>query len=213
MSFHYFTRKEYKKLIATLKRDNSYTAQRDLQWITIMRYTGIRLCVMRQFTVEDAQSCIATGRFMARAETNKGGVRKDGTVRKKKRVDMLLTEKVKKALVVLIRQHHGDAAELVVTRRDGKGMSARSFQKNFNQWKQKAELSQCAEVTVHGLRHTYAMEWLKSSSAVLAGEFKEIKALRQLQKNMNHNSIDSTMIYLDALSKEDIEICEKAAAL
>jgi integrase len=212
--FKYFTRAEFKKLTATIRRNKTIEARRDLNWISIMRYTGIRLCVMRQFTLEDAQNCIAKGRFIARAETNKGGVRKDLTVRKSKAVDMLLTEKVKEALIDLIdmrREYKAihSSPELILSR-IGKGLSARSYQDRLDQWKTIAGLKHCEGVSVHGLRHTYAMMWLESSSNVLGSE---LKALRQLSKNMNHSSINSTLIYLDALSKDQVELCEQAAAL
>ena len=185
--YRYLTPTEVKSLKKTIKAQKGNEAERDLAWITLCLNTGIRITPLTLYTVGDARKAIRDGRFIVRAETNKG----------KKALNALLLRDAEQALLDLLRirsEMGGDNRQfdepLLISARGktkGTGMTARSFQLRLRHWAKVANLQNADHISPHWLRHTMAKEIIHQSTAK--------NPLQIVQAALGHTSIASTGVY------------------
>lgn len=184
----YLTPTEFKKLKATLKAKADADAKRDLQWIVIMRYTGIRVGAMSKYTLADAHKAIETNRFVIRPEINK----------RESKIDIHLHREAKEALLALINMHPtGELFMPLVCSRLKKGMSKRSYELACKKWGKAAGI---CDFTPHWLRHTFAKELVRQSTS------DDPRGV--VQRLLGHKNANTTMIY----TAPDKETCDLAVA-
>ena len=177
----YLTEAEERQLFKHIKQFSEVTARRDYAWMRVLRYTGIRVSTMAQFTVADALDSIAKGRLIRRNEIskrNKGG-------------HTHLLEVAKKALkdLLKIREEMGysnrdESQPLVMSRQHG-GLKVRSYQTACTQWGKRAGLP--VPLTPHVFRHTLGKRIVAKSSSA---EPRNI-----VQSQLGHADLSTTAIY------------------
>jgi len=176
----YLTRAEEKQLFKTVRQDSSPMAERDINWMVLMRQTGIRVTPMSKLTVGDAQSALLTDHLVIRAITNK----------RKKAHSIFLTKPARQAIenLILLRRRQGyvnDLDEPLVMSKKRQGLSVRSYQSLMKRWAKRAGIS--SDVSPHTFRHTLAKRVVETST------HKE--PLLVAQRALGHSSIKTTAIY------------------
>lgn len=176
----YLTEKDEKQLFSHIAKLNCPYARRDLAWMQLARHTGVRVGVLRQLTVSDARSAMATKALQVRAEINKGD----------RGYTAYLNKPAIKALrsLLSVRRELGYAEigdDILIMSRNHRGMSERSFQSRMSYWCAEAGLQ--VQASPHWLRHTTAKRIISQSTAR--------EPLRIVQQALGHSCMASTAIY------------------
>jgi len=185
--FHrYLTEAEERRLLQTVReRAGGETqaqrlARRDLHWMRLLRYTGIRVATLAGLDVADARQALAGGYLVLRDAISKRG--QGGQV--------FLTKKARFSLVQLLRLRrelgHAEAADapLLMSRRR-KRLSVRSLQARMRFWCDLAGIE--TRASPHWWRHTLAKRLMKNSTA------EDPRGI--VQAALGHRSITSTAVY------------------
>ncbi len=199
----YYTESEEKSLFKLINEQKSLLAQRDYQWIKLLRCTGMRIGVLAGkdikselgkktdhivgFTVGEAKHTLAHGYFEIRGEIKKGGHDQS----------LLATKNAKACLTALIdiRKKMGypeQSDQPLIMGQKGAGLSVRQFQERFKGWAQKAGL----QGSPHWMRHTAAKAIMKQSTA------NDPRAI--VQTVLDHQDMNTTLIYTMP-DKEEVE--------
>lgn len=185
----YFTEREEKQLLAVLKlRFADIYSERDYYWMQVLRYTGIRIAVMANMTVGEAERITRSERFEISPVHNK----------RSKGRDFYCPKRVVAALKHLLRIHRkmscGDEwADVVrldrtlVLSRNHQGMSIRSYQARMKYWSLEANLP--FEASPHWWRHTWAKRQLQDYDGDPA-------LLLKVMTHLQHQDVKTTQIYL-----------------
>lgn len=198
----YFTESEEKSLFSLLNMTDHILAKRDLAWMKLLRFTGIRIGILsgktiknkaghktgliEGLTVGEARAAIQSGYLIERNDIAKRGHGKQ----------TFLSKNAKAALTELlqVRKKMGFAqnadAPLVMGQK-GNGLSIRQFQERFKMWCKKLGFNG----SPHWMRHTLAKRIMKNSTA------DDPRAI--VQNHLGHSSLNSTAVYT-APDKEDI---------
>ncbi len=178
----YITPAEERQLFAHLKRQAALDAQRDLHWITFMRYTGIRVKAMSLFTCGDARAALASGELLLRAEIQKRGRPHRMHLKSEAREALIALLKIRKAMGAMEEPD----APLVISRR-GAGMTVRNYQDRLRHHARAAGLTIAERISPHWLRHTLAKRLIARSTAA------DPRAI--VQGVLGHSSYATTSIY------------------
>lgn len=198
----FFTEREERQLLSCVRQYKCLFAQRDYQWMVLMRSTALRVGVLHGLTIEDAENALAGEYLHIRPEINKNQTMQDIYLTKnaKQAIKQLLQIHKKICLIaggvdwnlarpdrplILSRKSHGDT----------KAMSIRSFQDRMKHWDKKSELN--LGCTPHWWRHTWARRALTNST-------NTEQTLRRIQEILGHKDIRTTQIYTQP-NKEDIK--------
>lgn len=190
----YLTEPEEKQLIKTIKKYGDVYAQRDLNWILLLRNTGIRVTPLSKLTFEDATKALADGHLVIRPETNKRGnghtvfLNKPAT----KALKNLLKIREEMAYIAACNFYY-KAGPFLIMSRNRKFMSVRSFQDRLKAWSTLAGV----RCTPHTLRHTFGKRIIQNSTSP--------QALQICQAALGHKNIQSTTIYTEP-DKEQLEL-------
>jgi site-specific recombinase XerC len=182
----YLTEAEEKRLFKHLGALKSPLADRDLQWMTLARQTGLRIGSIAGLTVGDAKEALSSGiagqgaHLRVRDEIAKG----------KRGYSVSLNQKAAAALRALLRlrkeqQLPQDDAAALIWSRQGERMKVRQFQQRMRHWCEEAQLS--VKASPHWLRHTLAKRIMERSTSS--------NPLASVMSSLGHGSIDSTVVY------------------
>jgi site-specific recombinase XerD len=153
------------KLLDTLAAATSPAGRRDHALFHLMLATGIRIGSAVALDVEDVD--LERGELWLRSTKNN-------------RPDRVFLGKV---VVQHLRDFIGSRTSgPLFQARDGRRLSLRHAQRRFEEWMDKAAIS--AKVSVHGLRHSFAMRIYQRTGDLLL-----------TQAALKHRSICSTMVY------------------
>ena len=200
MSFHnsanratfdrFLTEREEKTLFRHIHKQRAEPlALRDLSWMLLLRFTGIRVGALARLTVGEARQALACDRLVLRDEISKGG----------RGYDIRLYTPGLDALRDLLRarrlmgMHEFEDEPLVVSRR-GTALSVRAFQARMQMWVSEAGLK--IKASPHWWRHTLA----KRSMAESVGR----DPLAHVQVILGHRNRATTGIYT-LPSREEVE--------
>ncbi len=194
--FHrYLTVPEERRLFAAIKAragiegQAQQLAKRDLNWMRLVRYTGIRIGALAGLNVADARSALAGGYLVLGDAISKRG---QGS-------QVFLTRKARAALLQLLRVRralgHAESADapLLVSRNHNR-ISVRSLQARMRFWCDVAGLQ--TKASPHWWRHTLAKRLMKNSTA------EDPRGI--VQAALGHRSITSTAVYT-LPDREDVE--------
>ncbi len=198
----FFTEREERKLLSTIRQYKCLYAQRDYWWMVLMRNTALRVGVLHGLTIEDAEKAMGSEYLHVRPEINK----------RKTMQDIYLTKNAKSAIKHLLKLHRSicEAARgidwdlarpdrpLILSRKlhgDDKSMSIRAFQDRMKYWDKKSELN--IGCTPHWWRHTWARRALTNSTNT------ELTLCR-IQEVLGHKDINTSRVYTQP-NKEDIQ--------
>ncbi len=195
----YFTEREEKHLLNTIKNTDDIMAKRDYYWMLLMRETGIRLGVLAGvdskkaklknmdttgLTVGEAESALTGEYLQYRGDTNK----------RDKQHPVSLNKSAKHALSALLIIHKKMSAgwdwsidradRPLILSRNRQAMTRRSYQERLQKWCKKAGVSVGSP---HWWRHTWAVRYLDRSTSP--------DALRRIQAVLGHQNINTTAIY------------------
>ncbi len=180
----YLTPREESKLFRHLRLlSANILARRDLNWMIVLRQTGIRIGTLAALTVDDARDVLHDRRhhLALPPEICKGG--RGYTVSFNSPAVVALRELIK------IRKEQGFAewpgCPLVMSQQRMKGLSVRSFQHRMQTWVRGAGLS--VQATPHWFRHTLAKRVLATTT--------HQSPLQVVQFALGHQSSRSTEIY------------------
>ncbi len=194
----YFTEPEEKALLQTIKlRFADIKAERDYYWIQVLRHTAIRIAVMANLTVGEAERIVRSERFVINGAHNK---------RKKER-EFYCKKVVVTALKNLLRIHRKmtvgseweDICRLdspLVLSRNHRGMSIRNYQDRMKFWCIEAKLP--FKASPHWWRHT----WAKRQLADYDGD---PALLLKVMTYLQHENLKTTQIYLKP-DKEEMDL-------
>lgn len=176
----YFTETEERQLFRCVGQYQDILARRDLQWMIVLRQTGIRIGAFARLTVYDAQQVMRTGYLQLSADIQK----------RKKPQTVYVTKKAKAAFKALlaIRREQGYAEipdEPLVMSRKRQALSVRSYQARMRHWCHAADLD--LQASPHWFRHTSAKRLLARSTAN--------DPIGIVQSALNHSSRNTTAIY------------------
>jgi len=184
----YFTETEEAALFLTVRSSNSWLAERDFAWMTLLRETGIRVGSLAMLTVGHAHEAISTKTLRLSDEICKRG----------KGYEVFCNKDARAAfkLLITIIESRGlsltmDAPLIVSERR--KSMSIRSFQHRTRWWAERAGI--VGNVSPHWFRHTLGKRIMKHSTSN--------NPLGVAQAVLGHCSITTTGVYTRP-DKEDI---------
>ena len=184
----YLTETEQTQLLNHIKKWAGDKAQRDYHIVSALMHSGMRIGEFLQITVADVIDAFQSGTLYIPKEHRKGG-KSDHSV--------YLTKSLRIDLANLLGMRGSDEPEhyLVAGRNDDMPMSARNLQRRLQAWANDAGLRHL-QVTPHFLRHTHAMNILRSSTA------KE--PLRIIKAALGHRNLNTTSIYTEA-SREEVQ--------
>lgn len=201
------TKPEERALFSTIRQFKDLEAERDLNWMLLIRYTARRIEAVHKLNVIDVQQALDSGYLHIKSANQKGG-KKD----QDKSQDLYLVDKAKVALKALlavrkrmVNRHLGephDEHALLLSRRRQR-LSIRAMQQRMGHWCQQANIVQASP---HWLRHTWAVRRLQNASG------NKDKALREVQEVLGHRFITTTQIYTQP-NRDDIRISMMEAAL
>jgi len=157
----YLKADEERQLLRTVAQFGQVLARRDLQWMTLLRQTGIRVGSLARLTVGDALQALSgppPHRLTLRADISKGH----------RGYQVLLTQKAQKALRALLKLrkemgHPPVPAHPLIMSRNHRGISVRSLQDRMHKWVLAAGIG--VEATPHWFRHTLAKRLIERSTA------------------------------------------------
>lgn len=183
----FFTEEEERKLFKTVhERRADIYALRDYHWMKVLRGTGIRIGVLRQLTLGDAQKAMDTQYLHVRPEINK----------RRKELDIYVVKSVHDSLNELLKIHKKLSAGFdweipalerpLILSRERKAISERSLEHRMKMWITHAGLP---AGTPHWWRHTW------SKRALANGQGDTLDKLRRIQRNLGHSNLKTTMIY------------------
>ncbi len=168
----YLTPDEQRQLLRTVRRVNDVYARRDAAWIELLIETGLRIGEFARLTVGQARRALESGWLYIPAEDRKAvRVKRRGerVVRQHEhrvRLYMLEFDLLNELLMIHGQMAGGaalhDDAPLIYSR-NGDPLSVRSYQSRLQCWAKEAGLAVAANP--HTLRHTTAMNILRSSTA------------------------------------------------
>jgi site-specific recombinase XerC len=201
------TKSEERSLFATIRQFKDDEAERDLNWMLLIRYTARRVEAIHMLNAAEAEQALDSGYLHIKSENQKGG--KKG---KDKSQDLYLVDKAKTALKALLAVRRRmlarrlgepcDDSALLLSRR-GQRLSIRSMQHRMAYWCDKANI---VKASPHWLRHTWAVRRLQNASG------NKDKALREVQEVLGHKFITTTQIYTQP-NRDDINHAMMEAAL
>lgn len=176
----YLTQAEERALMRHVAQYADLLAQRDVQWMILLRQTGLRVGTLAQLTVGDALEILETGRVLVANEIAKGG----------RGYELPLNKAARTALRKLldIRREQGHRAvpsEPLLMSRKRRGLSVRSLQARMQGWVRDARLPVGA--SPHWLRHTLAKRLMERS------ESSDPQAIVQIV--LGHRHRQTTAIY------------------
>jgi len=185
----YFTEHEEKQIFSAMKiRFADVYAERDYYWMQVLRHTGVRIAVMANLTVGEAERIVRTERFEINPAHNK----------RAKGRDFYCKKTVVRALRSLLRLHRKMTAggewedvwrldvPLVLSRKN-RGMSIRNYQDRMKHWSRQAQLP--FEASPHWWRHTWAKRQLGEADGDPA-------VLLRIMTHLQHTDLKTTQIYL-----------------
>lgn len=192
----YLTPADEKKLLNEVGLYVSVLARRDLEWMVLLRMTGIRVSSLSLLSVEDAKSGLSSNYLVLRDEICKGG----------HGYKVFLVKRAQQALrrLLRIRKEFGASEDLdapLIMSRNHRGLSVRSFQARMRHWVQLAGLD--VEASPHWWRHTLAKRLMKKS------ESDDPRGI--VMGALGHASVVSTSIYTMP-DREEIEAAMEGAA-
>lgn len=185
----YLTVREERLLFRAIAKCAGQLAVRDLNWMQLMRRTGLRVTPTSRLTVGDAVDALSTGELTV-GEHNK----------RKKRHVCYLTKGTRRNLQALLRTRkalgysNADHDAPLIMSRNHKGLSVRSFQARMRLWVKRAGLEVVA--TPHWFRHTLGKRIMQESTA------KDPRRIAQLV--LGHTRMETTLIYTQP-DREDIQ--------
>lgn len=190
----YLTAEEQPRLLAAAKGEADPLAQRDYHWMAALILTGMRIEEFSLLRVPQVALALRAGWLVSNAQACKGGRANEFRVTAQLRFHL-------EALMRYAALLGGDApvpAEglPLVPGRHGVPLTVRSYQQRIKLWAAKAGLD--TSISPHWLRHTRAMNIIRSSRATSPG-----MALRVCQAALGHSSIKTTSVYL-RLSREEL---------
>jgi len=185
----FLTESEERQLFKTVAQYGHVLARRDLQWMRLLRQTGIRVGTLAGLTVFDARNAIINKRLQLRNEICKGG----------RGYALPLNKHAVSALraLIRIRTEQGYALindEPLIMSRKHNALAIRSFQQRMAMWIKKAELQ--IPATPHYFRHTMGRRIIERSTSP--------NPQRIAQSVLNHANIATTSIYTQP-SRDDLE--------
>lgn len=203
------TREEEKILFSTLRKFKDIEAERDLNWMLLMRYTARRVQTVHLLDEADALEALDKGYLHLASEKQKGG-KKDSVRGLDKKQEIYLVDAARKALEALLKirrkmiaaspESSYDEQALILSRRRQR-MSIRAYQQRMTHWCNTAGI---VKASPHWLRHTWAVRRLQNSTT---GE-----GLRQVQAVLGHEHITTTQVYTQP-SRDDLRKTMQEAAL
>lgn len=190
----YFTEREEKQLLKTLKDCSTVYARRDHAWMRVLRHSGMRIEALAGANVYDAKQALLEGKYYIRPEILKG--HKDGGKGHYVTVNKSLRQALKDLLGIrrAMKLPDFDDRPLVVSRKGGR-MGVRAYQHAMTSWCRKAGID--VEGSPHWWRHTLAKRLMKNSTA------PDPRAV--VMSVLGHKDLNSTIIYT-LPDKEDIEL-------
>ncbi|MGR2663138.1 tyrosine-type recombinase/integrase [Chromobacterium haemolyticum] len=182
----YLTPAERHQLFSAAYKTNDDLAQRDYHLMSALYYSGCRISEFLAMSLADVWDALKTNYLYIPAAHRKGG-KKDHSV--------LLTKPMRMHLVALLNMNPSqNGADPLIAGRFGEALTARAVQLRFRHWATEAGIT--LPVSPHWMRHTRAMDIMRSSEA------KE--PLLIVKSTLGHSSLNSTAIY-SAPSREEIE--------
>lgn len=190
----YLTADEQPRLLAAAKGESDPLAQRDYHWMAALILTGMRIEEFSLLTVPQVKLALGAGWLVSRPEVCKGGRGNEYRVTAQLRVHL---EALMRYAALLGGVGPVPAGGLpLVPGRNGVPLTVRSYQQRIKLWAAKAGLD--TSISPHWLRHTRAMNIIRSSRATSPG-----MALRVCQAALGHSNIKTTSVYL-RLSREEL---------
>ncbi len=195
----YLTEAEQDRLLKILKEAACRDAlgRRDDAAARALLYSGMRLGEFLKITVGDALAALQSG-YLYLPKGHRKGEAMD--------LDIYLTKPLRKAIEDLLKVRY----ELVVqdclvtdplvVGRHGEGVTVRAFELRY---KQHARIAGLAISSPHWLRHSYAMNIRRHSTAR--------DSMPIIQRALGHRSIASTGIYAHATKEEVEQALDEAA--
>jgi len=191
----YFTPSDERQFFKTVGQFSSVLAQRDLNFMLLMRRTGIRVTAMSLFTVGDAEIALLEGRFIIRDEISKGNKGYELNLTNAARINL------RKLLKIRTDMGYGrDVSLPLLMSRNHRGLSVRSIQDRVKHWRELAGLS--CDVSPHWFRHTLAKRIMSNSTA------RDPRLV--VMDALGHDSFDSTLIYIQP-DKEEVNLALEEA--
>ncbi|WP_114152809.1 tyrosine-type recombinase/integrase [Chromobacterium haemolyticum] len=182
----YLTPAERHQLFSAAYKTNDDLAQRDYHLMSALYYSGCRISEFLAMSLADVWDALKTNYLYIPAAHRKGG-KKDHSV--------LLTKPMRMHLVALLNMNPSqNGTDPLIAGRFGEALTARAVQLRFRHWATEAGIT--LPVSPHWMRHTRAMDIMRSSEA------KE--PLLIVKSTLGHASLNSTAIY-SAPSREEIE--------
>jgi site-specific recombinase XerC len=182
----FLTDPEQQRLLKAARASADPLAQRDYWWMRAVMALGMRVEEWSLITASQAQAALYTGWLVVPACARKG--RKQGH-------EYAVTTTVRECLNALLAVHHEQAGtragcELpldapLLYGRGGQRLSVRSYQARLKMWVLASGLP--AEVSLHWLRHTRAMNIMRRSNSK--------NPLKLVQAALGHASLNSTAVY------------------
>lgn len=204
-----FTREEEKVLFSTIRKFKDIEAERDLNWMLLMRYTARRVETVHLLNVDDALLALDKRYLHIASHMQKGG--KQGNKRGlNKKQEIYLVDAARRALEALLKirkrmiaaapEKAYDDTALILSRRRQR-MSIRSYQERMTHW---CNVAGIVKASPHWLRHTWAVRRLQNASTGAA--------LREVQEVLGHEHITTTQVYTQP-SRDDMRKSMQEAAL
>ncbi|TCS35821.1 phage integrase family protein [Paucimonas lemoignei] len=192
----YLTPQEQQQLLGAAAKSADIYDRRDHAWIRALLHSGLRIQEFSRITLGDAMAALRE-KYLFIPKENRKGKGQDHRV--------FVTAALRAALEDLAKIHFEIVGEeksnlshaLVLSREHGgygKPMSVRSYELRLKHWAKVAGLR--ADVSPHWLRHSRAMNIMRSSEA------KDPRGITQAA--LGHTSIASTGVYTKA-TREEIE--------
>ncbi|AYA63846.1 tyrosine-type recombinase/integrase [Alteromonas sp. RKMC-009] len=204
-----FTKEEERSLFSTLRKFKCIEAERDLNWMLLMRYTARRVETVHLMDIQHAMDALESGYLDIESHMQKGG--KAGNARGlNKSQEIYLVEPARKALEALLRINRKMKAtfagksvndEALILSRRRQRMSKRAYQQRMTYW---CNLAGIKKATPHWLRHTWAVRRLQNAT--------NGAALREVQEVLGHRHITTTQVYTQP-SRDDLKRTMQEASL
>ena len=202
-----FTRDEERRLFSTIRKFKDLEAQRDLNWMLLMRHTARRVETVHLLDIDEAADAIERGYMNIASHKQKGG--KQGNAKGlNKAQEIYLVDQAKRALQELLRIRRQmikrlgaeDVSPALILSRRGQRMSIRTYQQRMTHWCNEAKI---VKASPHWLRHTWAYRRLQNATT---GE-----ALRQVQEVLGHEHITTTQVYTKPSRDDLVNAMQEAA--
>lgn len=154
----YVTERDEKRIFAYLNKLRCPWARRDLGWMMLARFTGLRVGSLVALTVGDARHALATNHLRVDAAHAKGG----------RGYEVFVTDKARRALQILlsVRREIGrtmnESRPLIVGRQGG-FVTPRLLQTRMRHWCKAVGLA--AGASPHWWRHTMAKRIMANSTS------------------------------------------------